>query len=118
MENLNVVESMCLRSGTAEDDLVRETGGPMFLVEVLALGSLLYRNCLALKVRIEDYWTLLHVAYILEVDVAAFIWEQVDLIGLIDAITIRLVIIEGLMAIMSAETLSADEVSAISHGKV
>ena len=39
----------------------------MFLIEVLALGSLLYRNRLALEVRIDDYGTLLHVAYILEV---------------------------------------------------
>ena len=118
MENLDVVEFVCLRPGTAEDHFVRETGGPMFLVEVLALGSLLYRNCLALKVRIEDYGALLHVANILEVDVAAFIWEQVDLVGLIDAVTVRLVVIEGLLTVMSAETLLADVVSVLGGGKV
>ncbi len=51
----------------------------MFLIEVLALGSLLYRNCLALEVRIDDYWTILHVANILEVYVASSIREEVHL---------------------------------------
>ena len=57
----------------------------MFLIEVLALGSLLYRNCFALEVCLDDYWTLLHVANILEVDVASSIREEVDLLGLIDS---------------------------------
>ena len=96
MVNLDVVEFMCIRHVTAKDHLVRETGGPMFLIEVLALCSLLYRNRLSHEVSIDDYRTLLHVANILEVDVAAFIWEQVDLVGLIDAVTVRLMIIEGL----------------------
>ena len=60
MENLDVVEFRSIWYVTAEDDLVRETGGPMFLIEVLPISSLLYRNCFALEVRIDDYWTLLH----------------------------------------------------------
>ena len=85
----------------------------MFLIEVLALCSLLYRNCLAFEVSIDDYGTLLHVAYILEVYVAAFIREEIDLIGLINSIAKGFVIIEGLLAVVSAETLSADVVSVL-----
>ena len=81
----------------------------MLLVEVLALGSLLYRNCLALEVRIDDYGTLLHIANILEVDVAACIWEEVDLVGLVDSIAKWFVVIEGLLGVVSPETLTANE---------
>ena len=66
MENLDVIEFRSIWHVTAEDYRVRETGGPMFLIEVLALDSLLYRNRLALEVRINDYGTLLHVANILK----------------------------------------------------
>ncbi len=109
MENLDVVEFLCFRHDTAEDHLVRETGGPMLLIELRAFGSLLYRNCLALKVRIDDYGTLLHVANILEVDVAAFIREEVNLVGLIDSSAKGFVVVEVLLDVVSAETLSADE---------
>ena len=86
----------------------------MYLIEVLALGSLLYRNCLALKVRIDDYGTLLHVAYILEVDITTFIWEEVDLVGLVDSIARRLVVVEGLLCVVTTETLTANVLSV--HG--
>ena len=46
-------------------------------------------------------------------DVAAFIWEKVDLVGLIDSIAKGFVIVEGLLAVMSPETLSADVVSVL-----
>ena len=59
------------------------------------------------KSALDDYRALLHVAHILEVDVAAFIWEEVDLICLIDSIAKGFVAVEGLLAVMSAETLSA-----------
>ena len=112
MKYLDIVKFLGLWHDTAENYLVGETGGSMFLIEVLALDSLLYRNRLALKVRIDDYRTLLHIANILEVDVAAFIWEEVDLVGLVDSIAKGFMIVEGLLAVMSAETLSADVVSA------
>ena len=118
MVNLDVIEFMRIRPATAEDDLVSETGGLMFLIEVLALGSLLYRNRLALEVSIDDYGSLLHVTYILEVDVASSIREEVDLVRLIDASAKGFVIIEGLLAVVSAETLSADVVSVPGVGKV
>ena len=85
----------------------------MFLIEVLALGSLLYRNCFALEVSIDDYGTLLHVANILEVDVAAFIWEEIDLVCLVDSNAKGFVVVECLLAVMSTETLSADVVSVL-----
>ena len=90
----------------------------MFLVEILALGSLLYRNCLALEVRIDYNWALLHVAYILEVDVAAFIWEEVDLVRLVDSIAKGFVIVKGPLALMSPEALTADVVSVLGIRKV
>ena len=90
----------------------------MFLIEVLALGSLLYRNCLALEVRIDDYGTLLHVTHILEVYVAAFVWEEVDLVCLVDSTAKGFVVIEGLLASVSPETLSADVLSSVGQGKI
>ncbi len=81
----------------------------MFLIEVLGLDSLLYRNCLALKVSIDDYGTLLHVANILEVYVAALIREDVDLVCLVDATAKRFVVIEGLLGVVTTETLTANE---------
>ena len=88
----------------------------MFLIEILAISSLLYRNRLALEVRIDDYWTLLHVAYILEVYVTACIREEVHLVGLVDARAKGFVVVEGLLAVMSPETLSANVVSAVGVG--
>ena len=88
----------------------------MFLIEVLALCFLLYRNCLALEVRIDDYGTLLHVAHILEVYVASPIREEVDLVSLIDSTAKRFVVVEGDLTVMSAETLSADVVSVLGIG--
>ena len=114
METLDVVEFICIRPGTAEDDLVRETGGPMFLIEVLALRSLLYWNRLAHEVRLHsksDYGTLVHVANILEVDVAAFIWEEIHLIRLVDILAKWFVTVECLLAHMSPETQPAYEAS-------
>ena len=99
----------CFRHDTAEDDLVRETGGSMFLIEVLAFGSLLYRNRLALKVRIDNYRTLLHVAHILEVDIATCIREEIDLVCLIDAVAEGFVVIKGLLGDVTTETLTANE---------
>ncbi len=90
----------------------------MFLIEILALGSLLYRNCLALKVRIDDYRTLLHLAKIFEVNVATFIREEVDLVCLIDATAKGFVVIEGLLGHMAPETLSADVLSSMGQGKI
>ena len=118
MINLDIVEFRRVRHVKAEHHLVRETGGLMFLIEVLILPSLLYRNCLARKVRIGDYGTLLHVVHVPEVDVAAFIWEEIDLIGLIDSVAVRLVVIEGLLAFVSPEALTADVVSVHGVGKV
>ena len=109
MEYLDVVEFRSIRHGTAEDYLVRETGGPMFLIEVLNLCSLLYRNRLSHEVSIDDYRTLLHVANILEVDVAACIWEEVDLICLVDSIAKGFVVVEGLLGVVTTETLSTYE---------
>ncbi len=83
------------------------------LVKILALCSLLYRNCLTLEVRIDDYSTLVHVAHILEVDLATCIREEVDLVRLIDASAKGFVIVKGLLAIMSPETLSAYVVSVL-----
>ena len=81
----------------------------MFLVEILTLGSLLYRNCLALEVRIDDYGTLLHVAHILEVDVASSIREEVHLVCLVDAVAKGFVLVECLLCAVSPETLTANE---------
>ena len=90
----------------------------MLLIEILAQCSLLYRNCLALKVRIDDYWALLHIANILEVYVAAFIWENVDLVCVVDFIAKWFVIVEGLLAHMAPETLPTDVLSAMGQGKI
>ncbi len=109
MKYLDVVKFLCFRHDTAENYLVRETGGPMFLIEVLPLSSLLYRNCFALEVRIDDYRTLLHIANILEVDVASRIRQEVHLVGLIDAVAKGFVVIEGLLGVVSPETLTANE---------
>ena len=117
MENLDVVEFLCFRHDTAEDHLVRETGGPMFLIEVLALCSHLYRNGLALEVRIDDYGTLLHVGNILEVNVTACIREGVDLVCMVDSIAKGLVFVEGLLPVMSPVALTADVVSVLGVGK-
>ena len=78
--------------------------------------EVLYRNCLALKLRIDHNGALLHVSNILEVYVAAFIGKEVDLVCLIDATAKGFVVIEGLLAVMSTETLSADVVSAFGIG--
>ncbi len=86
----------------------------MFIIEVLALCPLLYWTRLALEVSIDDYGTLLHIANILEVDVTTCIREEVDLVGLIDSIAKGFMVIQGALAVMSAETLSADVVSAFS----
>ena len=90
----------------------------MFLIEVIALRSLLYRNRLALEVRIDDYGTLLHIANVLEVDLTAFIWEGIDLVGLIDSIAKGFVIVEGLLAHMASEALPTDVLSAVGQGEV
>ena len=50
MEYLDIVKFLCIWHVTAEDYLLRETGGLMFLIEVLAIVSLIYRNLLAIKV--------------------------------------------------------------------
>ena len=113
MVNLDIFEFRRIRHGTSEHNLVRETGGLMFLIEVLALLSLLYRNCLAVKVCIDDYRALLHVAHVPEVDLAAFIREELDLVGLVDSSAKGFVIVEGLLAVMSPETLSAYVVSVL-----
>ena len=83
----------------------------MFLLEVLALGSLLYRNCLALEVSIYDYGTLLHGAHIVEVDVAQPSREEVHLVCLVDAVAKGFVIVECLLAQMPTEALPAYEAS-------
>ncbi len=81
----------------------------MFLVEVLALLSLLYRNRLALEVRIDDYRTLLHVANIIEVDVATFIRAEIDLIGLVDTIVIGLMVVHCLLAVVATKLFTTNE---------
>ena len=60
----------------------------------------------------------MHAAYILEVDVAALIREEIDLIRQVDTIAIWFVVVECLLRHMASEALPTNELSAMGQREV
>ncbi len=82
----------------------------MFLVEVLAVGFVLYWDCLTLEIRKNNDRALLHVANVLEVEVATFIRQEIHLIRLVYSTTIGLVVVKGMLSLVSPEAVPTDVV--------
>ena len=113
---LKVIKPVRVCHARANHNLVGVTGGPVFLVKVLAFYSLLYWDCLTLEIRKQNNRALQHVADVFEVDLAAFFWQQIHLIRLVYSITIVVVVMECLLGVVATKALTTNEFPASVFG--
>ena len=92
----------------SEDYFETVCNGLMFLIHGLSIVVLVHFRCDALEVCVDHYWSKGLVPDVLEFHFGSWIWQEVELIALVDLLAEVTVILECLLAIMTGEALRTD----------